>query len=940
MFFAVFLTKNNIMKLDFTFYTFLLCTLFAFAQNKGTISGTISDKDMKNEPLAFANIAIKGTAVGTTTDAQGKYSLTTDAGNKILVISFLGYETSEVSVLVKENETTVVDKTIGSGNVKLEDIVVKVSSSREKETTLLLDTKKAVEIKQSIGAQEMSRKGISDVEEGLTKITGISKVDGRGLFVRGLEDRYNNLLINDLQAPSNSPFKKIIPLELFPTDIVGVLNVYKTFNPNIPGDFAGATINIETAQSQKSSTKISTGFGYTTQNNGVDFLMSSDATGNKGFFGNLGSDRELPAAYGKNPSGRATTPSEYEADNANNSWNVSNSNAPINNSFGVLHSEKFKLKNNNALTYLFSINGDNAYQVRQGVDRTFNQGQGNYDNNLITSSYTYKTSFSGLAGIKYKTARFGIIANSFLLRSTSSSIQDQLGFTNSLATNPNILIRTNQFEESKYWNNQLLLNYNITADEKQTIKAGISYVKTSFGQPDRKFVTGEKVNPTDLRTTYGGNNLIRQYLDVSGDHFFSGVVEYNFKFNENKYGKSNRIAAGYNGFNNEEVSSYRFIFGRPLFPTTRIVNINNINATITNDVNNGLLKFNEESTADFRSKLLQQVNAGYINGFFNIGEKLEINGGLRIENSNREIKYLTIANSFGDKFLKITTKKLDFLPSVNAKYALTDKTNLRFAGSKTSTRPVSIEVMPIQYVNPDGTVELGNPNLQNSENINIDFKYEIFPNAKEMISVGAFAKQINNPIERIFIPTASSGGQITTYQNSKNAILYGAEFEFLFQLSRINKALDNFSVGFNTSIMKTEVAVDFVKNPLENSAKRALQGAADWLVNADFKYDFKFTEEMKNTIAVVYGITGDKIYAVGTAGLDHIYERPFGKLDFIWSSKITKNIEAKFGVDNILNPTFTRKLGSASSVNIVEKDLTVRSFKRGTGYSLNLSYTF
>jgi outer membrane receptor protein involved in Fe transport len=245
-------------------------------------------------------------------------------------------------------------------------------------------------------------------------------------------------------------------------------------------------------------------------------------------------------------------------------------------------------------------------------------------------------------------------------------------------------------------------------------------------------------------------------------------------------------------------------------------------------------------------------------------------------------KLNTIANSFGDKFLKITTKKLDFLPSVNAKYALTDKTNLRFAGSKTSTRPVSIEVMPIQYVNPDGTVELGNPNLQNSENINIDFKYEIFPNAKEMISVGAFAKQINNPIERIFIPTASSGGQITTYQNSKNAILYGAEFEFLFQLSRINKTLDKFSVGFNTSIMKTEVAVDFVKNPLENSAKRALQGAADWLVNADFKYDFKFTEEMKNTIAVVYGITGDKIYAVGTAGLDHIYERPFGKLDFIW----------------------------------------------------------
>jgi len=70
-----------------------------------------------------------------------------------------------------------------------------------------------VEIKQSIGAQEMSRKGVSDVEEGLTKITGITKVGSRGLFVRGLEDRYNNLLINDLAVPSNNPFSKIIPLD-------------------------------------------------------------------------------------------------------------------------------------------------------------------------------------------------------------------------------------------------------------------------------------------------------------------------------------------------------------------------------------------------------------------------------------------------------------------------------------------------------------------------------------------------------------------------------------------------------------------------------------------------------------------------------------------------------------------------------------------------------
>ncbi len=917
----------------------LFLSLSTLAQTKGTINGTITDKDANNTPLAFANAFIKDTSTSATTDEAGKFSLAIEPGNYILQLSFIGYESVEVPVTVVAGQTVTVNKAIGSGGYKLEDVKIQgASSNREKETALLIDQKKAVEIKQSIGAQEMSRKGVSDVEEGLTKITGITKVDGRGLFVRGLEDRYNNLLINDLQAPSNSPFKKIIPLDLFPTDIVGVLNVYKTFNPNISGDFAGATINIETAQPRTSITKISTGVGYTTGNNGEDFLISEDAKTTQGFLGFIGKDRALPEAFGPRPSGVILTPSQYNESSNQNNWNVNKSSSPINSSAGFLHTEKFSLKNNTTLNYIFSINAENNYQIRNGVDRTFNQGQGNYDNNLNTTKYTYATTFSGLAGVRFKSKRFSIAINSFLLKSTSSIIQDQLGFTNSLSTNPNILLRVNQFEESKYWNNQILANY--TINDNQSLKGGFSYVKTEFGQPDRKFITGEKVNDTDIKITYGGNNLIRQFLDVSGDRYFSGMLEYNLKLNKTESGKSNRISIGYNGFSNEEVSSYRFIFGKPLISNTYITNINEISNPISNDVNAGLLNFTEESTGDYKTKLFQNVNSGYANGFLNFGEKWEINGGVRVENSIREIKYREIGDPFSAKFRKLTKEKLDVLPSLNAKYAVTENNNIRFAASKTLTRPASIEVMPIQYVNPDGTVELGNPNLNNSDNINVDLKYEIFPNAKELIAVGVFGKQIKNPIERIFIPTASSGGQITTYQNSKDATLFGAEIELLLQLKRVSPMLDNFSFGFNISLMQTKVTVDFVKNPLENNKNRDLQGAANWVINSDLKYDFQFNEDMKNSISLVYGVSGDRIYAVGTAGLDNIYERPFSKVDFIWTSKLSKNIEAKFAVDNILNPKFKRELGDNSQVNITETDLTVKDFKRGTGFSLNINYTF
>ncbi|OOV24923.1 hypothetical protein BXU11_16350 [Flavobacterium sp. LM5] len=356
------------MKLKLLILT-LCISVFGFSQNKGTITGILSDKDSNNQPLPFANVTLKGTKIGVNTDIDGKYSISVSPGNYVVQFSFVGYETVEVPVNVKEGATVTLNKAIGSGSYKLEDVVIKATApSREKETAILLDQKNAVVFKQSIGAQEMARKGVSDVEEGLTKITGITKVESRGLFVRGLEDRYNNLLINELQAPSNSPFTKIIPLDIFPTDIVGVLNVYKTFNPNISGDFAGATVNIETVQA-KSITKLSVGVGYTTNNNAADFLIHSDANNTQGFFGLNGKDRQLSGVFGKVPSTKIMTPDEYNNAYENNTWNVDKTSSPLNTSVGFIHAEKFNLENGNKINYTLSLNGDNKYVIRKGVDR-------------------------------------------------------------------------------------------------------------------------------------------------------------------------------------------------------------------------------------------------------------------------------------------------------------------------------------------------------------------------------------------------------------------------------------------------------------------------------------------------------------------------------------------------------------------------------------------
>lgn len=926
------------MKLRLLF-SILLFSVISFAQN-GTVSGVILDKEMNNEPLPFANVMIKGSPQGTTTDENGKYSLALKPGNYTIIFGYLGYENKEIAFSLKANEKKIINHTLEASGVQLKDIEIIQVVSKEKESALLQEQLKAVEIKQSIGAQEMSRKGISNVETGLTKVTGITKVESRGLFIRGLEDRYNNLLINNLAVPSNSPFKKIIPLDLFPTDIVGYMDIFKTFNPNIYGDFAGATIDINTTEPTESFTKISYGVGYVSNNNMRDFLISSDADNTKSFFGFGGQERELPSGFGKTPNGQINN--DFES-----TWNVNKTSSPLNTSFGFTHANKFDVGNKPYRMYYFiSANFDNKYQFREGIQRTFQTGQGIYDNNFTTSQYKFGTQASALFSLNFKSDRLKITTNSLFIKATQSEIQDQFGYTRNNVQNPNEIIRLNQYDESNYFANQIQSEYKITKDGKHLLKGGLSYTRTKFNQPDRKFINGTKVNQEDIEVRFGSNNLIRQFLDVENNFHMSGLMEYNYKFGKNE-DKINKIALGYNGYAEYMKTSYRFIAGLPNnanLPAS-IVNLNNIDSFIQNAIENNNISFREETGGEYKTKIFNRVDGFYGNITYNITPKLELNAGIRAENTIRDLKYRTISDPIGSEYRKIETNQLDILPSLNLKYTASENKNIRLAASRTITRPVLFESLPITYINADGTSEKGNALLVNSTNNNLDLKFEIFPTKDELFAITAFGKYIENPIERSFDNFGGGSGQQVSYYNNKSATLFGLEFESIIQLSRLNENLKGASFGFNTSVMHTEATAEKDRSSqngtyFDTFDKRQLQGASNWLVNADLKYEFKFSEKWKNTTTLVYGVYGERIYAVGIAGLDHVYEKPFHKLDFIWSQNINKKWDVKMSVDNILNPYYERVMGDESLIPVTENSLTVQSFKRGTGFSLGASYKF
>lgn len=935
------------MKLNLSIL-FLLLSLCTFGQ-KATISGIIADKDLNNEPLAFANAVIKGTTNGATTDIEGKYAIETTVGTHTLVFSFLGYESKEITVTLTAGENKIINETLGSGSVSLQDVVVKATASKEKETALLLEQKKAVEIKQSIGAQEMSRKGVSDVEEGLTKITGISKVESRGLFVRGLEDRYNNLLINDLAVPSNNPFKKILPLDIFPTDIVSIIETYKTFNTNIYGDFAGGTFNIVTANSGKSQTKVNFGAGYTTGNNLSRFLRSKDASSTGDFFGFSGNERDIPKVIGTSIPSNYTFTAEEAIKGLGSGFDVEEDQSPLNTNFGVTHTQKFNIgEKQNSFQYLLSANFDNKYQVRKGVDRFFDPNNlGNYDNNLFTTKYKYTTNSSLLGALNFKSKRLNITSNTFFLNSTENSIQDQLGYTNGNSTLKDTFIRLNELQQTNYLNTQLFAKYKLTSNERHNVKAGVSYTKTKLEMPDRKSFKGTRIDENTTSISYTGNSISRQYLDYDGKHHISGLAEYSWNFGKKEIEESNKLTVGYNGYMNKMNSKFRFLVSESLASTGNVFSTNNLDFQLQSEIQNGNVTYREGSNANYKSKLFEFVNAGYIDVALKFGEKIDLNAGVRAEQTTKEIKYRP-TGSFDDPYTIVTTEKLDFLPSINGKYKLNENSNIRVAASKTITRPVTMEAFPSEFVNPDGTLEQGNIKVINSDNYNVDVKYELFPTNKELFSVTAFSKIIQNPIERLFTPSAGSGGQIITYDNSKKATLYGAELEMIFQLEKISNTLKNFSLGSNVSYLDSKVEIYKTKDnkttqetiAVDASPSRKLQGASSWIINTDLKYESEFSKNWKNTMTLVYNRYSKRIYAVGTNGLDNYYEMPFDKLDFVWGNKLGEKWDVKFSVDNILNPKYKIEMGDKSRIKINESDLTVKDYKKGVGFSVNLAYTF
>jgi hypothetical protein len=909
------------MRLRLFVLTFLICS-FGFSQSKGTISGVLTDKEANNEPLPFANVSIKDKNINATTDMDGKYTINIAPGKYIIQFSFVGYEPTEEPVTVEANKTTIVNKVLSAGGYTLESVVIQGKVNREKESSLLIEQKNAVETKQSIGAEEMSRKGASNVAAAVVKTTGITKQEGSGdIFIRGLGDRYNQTTLNGLPLPANDPSKKNIKLDLFSSDIVQTIGVDKTFSYKNFGDFGGASIDIVSKEytSTKGMLEIGSSMGINEQATTKEF-QKQDGTPALGF-------------------SKVTYPrSSFSTYSFENNWNTNSTVAPLNSSLFIRGGKSFTVGEEGKLGFFATASFDNNYAYKSGVARGAVAANGTARKDFQRESFSYNTNTTLMGSVNYKINNNNSLKLSTLFINTSNQDHDEYTGTIDIfdvAADGGGYVRRSNYEQTSLLVNQLLGKH--TLSEQLKLNWGVGYNTLNNIIPDRMQNT---VIPLEGQPDLNIKE-ISDNNDSENHRFFQELTDDQISANlglEYALNEKHKVNIGYAGYmKNVSFAARQFNFNinNDASVTQPTVDVHNLDAYFNQaNLNAGLFEittFNGGlAPQTFDGEQISQAGFGGIESKWS--DKLTTLFGLRGEYIIQNIVWLTNLGRGSKNF-----DTVEILPSLNVKYELNDTQNLKLAASKTYTLPQIKERAEFQFENIT-EVYFGNKDLYQSTNYNLDIKWEWFPKNGEVISLTGFGKLIQNPINEVTI--ASATNDISFLNTGDQATVVGAEFELkktLFEFNSENK--ENINFGLNVSYMYNnqdfnadKVVEETDLNVFFTYDNGKLTGASDLLFNTDVSYFKEFSKEKNILATIAYNYFSDRLYAIGTNGRGNLVDSAVGTLDLILKSDLNKNFSMGLSVRNLTNPTIERMQET--------QDVVVSSYTKGVDCNLSMVYKF
>lgn len=874
---------------------------------KGAIWGRVLDRSNRI-PLSDVTIHVLETKDVVTSDASGRYRIELTPGMYTFRVVADMYRITRVrNVRVIWGRTTTLDLPIEPDeNATEETIAVEAEVERASQSAQLLLRKNAAASSDSVGAQDIAKTPDRNAADAIKRVVGASVVDGRYVFVRGLGDRYTNALLNGSPLPSPEPDRQSVPLDMFPTLVMSDLVIRKTFTPDIPGDFAGGSLDIHT---REIPTKVAFGVSLTAGFNSESTFKNrlSYAGGKYDWLGIDSGVRALPKGFPQtrvtrlNPDGTVNNDVATYGKALNSGMESNRAFTLPNGSANVTGGWSTKIGETGSIGFMAGAGYSRKFQIRKNeITRTFGVDSTKPGELIRFNDY------SGEAGIDTVTwsalGTIGAVINTnnrvwltgLYSRSAEKEARLIRGFNDEQAAD--IIDERLRFINRGLGYSQLRGEHRFNALNGSLFEWRGLLARATLSDPDLR-ETVYQIDPAFGASFREGTQ--------SGQHFFAAQAEttrsigldYTQPIVRDAEKPKSIKAGAFMSLRGRSFDARRFRFLRNPAADPAVFR-QRPNDLFTNQNIGPVLELEEWTRPTDSYVARYDVYAGYAMADISFTEQWRVLAGPRIEAARQTIDSF---DPFAPTAAGVTSSltKLDVLPALGVVYKATKELFVRAGASQTVARPQLRELAPFVFTDFLGAREvLGNPDLDRTRIWNFDARVEYYPSPTEVLALSFFHKRFNKPIEPVILPTSRG---VLSYQNADGATNTGIEIEAKKKLGFLAPELAEFTVVANTSILYSEVNLAQANAGILTSTSRPLAGQSPFVVNLALDWEH---DASKTRARVLYNVFGPRISQVGMNGLPDIYEAPRHVVDVSVAQDFGGGFGGKLSIENILDAPY------------------------------------
>ena len=936
----------------------LLLSFTTFGQS-GSLSGQVKD-GKTGETLPGANIWIEQIKQGTITDFNGMFLLEQlKPGTYQIRVSFISYDPVILTdIQIEPGRDTRINISLQEATTSIGEVTVVAVRRSDTEVAVLSAVKNSPLVANGISSKQISQSQDKDASEAIRRIPGVTIIDNRFVVVRGLNQRYNNVWLNNASTPGSESDSKAFSFDIIPTSMIDNLMIYKSASPELPADFSGGFISIHTKNMpEKNQYTVSFQGLYNPQ--ATFHTFQSYEGGRLDWLGVDDGTRRLPSYFPENLQSTTGNDQIELSKRLNSNWLPIESTTLPDMKIGFTMAHRFTL-GKTSLGEITAINYSRSRNLQVAGNRSFavydyRLDRSGMDFDFIDSTFTQGVNLGLLNNWSWYLGRGNKLEFRNLIsnQGESSSL-----FRNGTEYYSNTVIRSLEYGyKSRFTYSGQLSGTHAIGDQDFQIDWVAGYAHARREEPDiRRVKLIQNDNITD--PNYGrfflefpanplSSNAGRLFMNTI-ENLWSGALNASRKFEWGTFKpilKAGLFLEGKNRSFAARKLGYIYADGRTKDPTIQYLPIDELLGKNHMNSITGI-KLAEETSKSDAYQASNQLLAGYLSLNLPISTRINLFTGVRME-KNRQLL------SSHDRFQQPVTVEINTLnlfPSANLTYRVNDRNLLRMAYGQSVNRPEFREIAPFPFYDfGSNAVFSGNPDLTDAQIHNFDLRYELYPDRQELISAGVFYKRFFNPIEIKYIETGS--GLEYSYHNALGATNYGVEAEIRKSLGNAGW-LQNLILVFNGALIQSRV--DFPEGSIEQG--RPLAGQSPYVLNLGLFYAGKEKDNLD--ISLMYNIIGPRIYIVGQPKsqpweyIPNIYEMPRHQVDLTLTKKFGDHLELKVGIKDLFNQPVVFEQSIHTDVDLsfygVSESNTVhfdrrqvfRQYRPGSWYSIGIQYVF